>query len=51
MGKYSVVFAENTIRELEKHKKAGNKAVNTKIDKIFNELKETPFTGIGHLNP
>jgi toxin YoeB len=51
MGKYSVVFAANTIKELEKHKKAGNKAINTKIDEIFNELKNTPFTGEGQSEP
>jgi len=51
MGKYSIVFAANTIKELEKHKKVGNKAINTKIDKIFNELKETPFTGEGQPEP
>lgn len=51
MGKYSIVFAESAIKELEKHKKAGNKAVNGKIDKIFNELKETPFIGEGQPEP
>lgn len=35
MGKYSIVFAENTIKELEKHKRVGNKGINTKIDKIL----------------
>lgn len=45
MGKYLVTFSESAIKELAKHKKAGNKAINTKIDKIFNELKETPFSG------
>lgn len=47
MGKYIVKFSESAIRELEKHKKSGNKAINNKIDKIFNELKETPFSGEG----
>ena len=51
MGKYSIVVAENAIKELQKHKKVGNKAVNTKIDKIFNELKETPFIGEGQPEP
>ena len=45
MGKYIVKFSESAIKELEKHKKSGNKAVNNKIDKIFNELKTNPFTG------
>ena len=47
MGKYSIVLAENAIKELEKHKKAGNKAINSKIDKIFNQLKENPYIGEG----
>ena len=45
MGKYLVNFSESALKELAKHKKAGNKAINIKIDKIFNELKETPFWG------
>mgnify|MGYP003611684777 CR=1 FL=1 len=47
MGKYIVKFSESAIKELEMHKKLGNKAINNKIDKIFNELKETPFAGEG----
>lgn len=47
MGKYLVKFSESAIKELGKHKKSGNKSINNKIDKIFNELKETPFTGEG----
>ena len=47
MGKYKVVFTESTIKELQKHKKVGNKSINNKIDKIFNELKENPFIGEG----
>ncbi len=51
MGKYLVTFSESAITELAKHKKAGNKAINNKIDKIFNELKETPFIGEGQPEP
>ena len=35
MGKYKVVFTESTIKELQKHKKVGNKSINNKIDKIL----------------
>jgi toxin YoeB len=51
MGKYSVVFANNAIKELQRHKKAGNKVINAKIDKIFNELKNNPFEGEGQAEP
>ncbi len=51
MGKYLVNFSESAIKELAKHKKAGNKAINNKIDTIFNELKETPFSGVGQPEP
>lgn len=47
MGKYLVTFSESAIKELAKHKKAGNKAINTKIDKIF----KTPFSGEGQPEP
>lgn len=51
MGKYSIVFAENTIKELQRHKKARNKVINAKIAKIFNELKNYPFDGEGQPEP
>jgi toxin YoeB len=47
MGKYIVNFSESAIKELQKHKKSGNKSVNNKIDRIFNELKTNPFIGEG----
>jgi hypothetical protein len=40
MGQYIVAFSESVIKELDKHKKSGNKSLNKKMDKIFNELKK-----------
>ena len=47
MGKYKIEVSESAFKELLKHKKSGNKAINTKILKIFNELAEHPFSGEG----
>jgi toxin YoeB len=47
MGQYIVKFSESVIKELDKHKKSGNKSLNKKIDKMFNELKNNPYTGEG----
>jgi toxin YoeB len=47
MGKYRVEITENAKKDFQKHRKSGNKAVLAKIDKIYKELKEHPFTGTG----
>jgi toxin YoeB len=51
MGKYRLEITENAKKDLQKHRKTGNKAVLNKIDKIYKELKEHPYTGIGKPEP
>lgn len=47
MGKYSIEI-ENTARiEIAAHYKSGDKKTIKRIERIFQELSETPFEGIG----
>ena len=47
MGKFVVLLTQNAKDDIAKHKKFGNKASETKIKKILEELKENPFTVTG----
>lgn len=51
MGKYKIELTESAKEDLEKLKKNGNKSVLNKIDKIYKELKEHPYTGTGKPEP
>lgn len=44
---YSLEFTIEAISDIEKHKKAGDKKILIKIDKLLNELREHPTTGTG----
>jgi toxin YoeB len=45
MGKYIIEYTETAIKDLQKHKKAGNKATINKIQKIISELELHPYSG------
>jgi len=47
MGKFIIEYTETAVKELKKHKKAGNKATLEKISKIILELENHPYIGIG----
>ena len=47
MGKFIVYLTPKALDDIAKHKKSGNKAVETKIKKILEELKIHPTTGTG----
>lgn len=51
MGKYTVEISSKARKELQFHYKSGNKSVISKIEQIFLELSETPYTGIGNPEP
>lgn len=44
-------FTDEAIIDIEKHKKAGNKAVLNKILSLIEEIKEHPLTGTGKPEP
>jgi toxin YoeB len=44
---YSIELTEEAISDIENFKKAGNKIILRKIDKLLNELKDHPTTGTG----
>ncbi len=42
-------FTKVALADIDKHKKAGDKAVLRKIAKLLNEIKENPAEGTGRL--
>jgi toxin YoeB len=44
---YVLEFTDTAMEDIDKHKKAGDKAVLKKIDKLLKELREHPTTGTG----
>jgi toxin YoeB len=40
-------FSDHALRDIEKHKKAGDQSVLKKLQRILNELREHPTTGTG----
>ena len=51
MGKYFVDFEPKAKEEIKAHLKSGNKANIKKLEKILQELEQTPFEGIGNPEP
>ena len=47
MGRYFVVLTETTVQQLAKLHKSGDKILIRRIERIFDELSEHPFEGIG----
>ena len=44
---YILQFREQFIKDIEAHKKAGQKSIITKINTLIDELREHPTTGTG----
>ncbi len=51
MGKYSVELVGTSKEDLQKIHKSGNKAVIRKVETLFLELSEHPYTGTGKPGP
>ncbi len=47
MAKYIIELSDLAKEQLQKHKKSGNKANINKISKIFEDLENNPFEGVG----
>lgn len=47
MGKYRVEITELAKKQIASHLKSGNKSSIKKIAIIFQELSETPYSGVG----
>lgn len=48
MGKYLIELTDLAKEQLQKHKKAGNKSTISKLNKIFEDLENHPFEGVGN---
>ncbi|KHJ39673.1 toxin RelK [Pedobacter glucosidilyticus] len=44
---YTIELTDEAILDIERHKKAGDRKVLTKIDRLLNELREHPTKGTG----
>lgn len=51
MGKYSIEIENDAKKELAAHYKAGDKKTIKRIERIFQELSQTPYEGIGAPEP
>ena len=51
MGKYSIELAGTSRDDLQKIHKSGNKNLIKKVEKLFLELSEHPYTGTGKPEP
>ncbi|KXB79076.1 addiction module toxin, Txe/YoeB family [Prevotella sp. DNF00663] len=51
MGQYSVELVGSSREDLRKIYKSGNKAIIKKIEDLFMELSEHPYTGTGKPEP
>jgi len=47
MGKYSIVVTRKADKDLKHWRQSGDKSVQRKIEKIFDELRQHPTTGTG----
>lgn len=47
MGKYKITLTDLAKKQMRQHEKAGNNATIRKIDIIFRELANHPFSGTG----
>ncbi len=48
MAKFIVELTDLAKEQLQKHKKSGNKANLNEISKIFEDLENHPFVGVGN---
>ncbi|MFD1628617.1 Txe/YoeB family addiction module toxin [Pseudopedobacter beijingensis] len=51
MGKFTIKIEKLAEEQLKKHIKSGNKASLKRIERIFIELSESPYIGIGNPEP
>lgn len=47
MGKYKIALSDQAKKHLVEWKRSGQVSVIKRIERIFKELSETPFSGIG----
>ncbi len=48
---YSLEYTIQFEKDIEEHKKIGDKAILNKIDKLLNEIRNHPFEGTGKPEP
>ena len=49
MIEYELVFTQEALDDIQKHKKSGNKLLLKKLEKLLVELRQHPSTGTGQV--
>lgn len=49
MGKYTIELSKRAARELKNHYQSGQKTTIKRIERIFKELADDPYSGIGDI--
>ncbi|MCF0193169.1 MAG: Txe/YoeB family addiction module toxin [Prevotella sp.] len=49
--RYTLVLSDEALKGLDKWKRSGQMKILLKIARIFDELEEHPYVGIGHPEP
>ena len=49
MGKYTIELSKRAAKELKSHYQSGQKATIGRIERIFKELADDPYSGIGDI--
>ena len=49
MIEYELVFTQEALDDIQKHKKSGNKPLLKKLEKLLVELRQHPSTGTGQV--
>ena len=49
MIEYELVFTQEALDDIQKHKKSGNKPLLKKLEKLLEELRQHPSTGTGQV--
>jgi len=44
---FTLVFSKTALKDIDKHKKSGNKSILKKLSQLFNELMSHPHDGTG----
>jgi toxin YoeB len=51
MGEYSIIIEDIAVTDFSFHKKSGQKSVKKRIERIIEELSQTPYFGVGNPHP
>ena len=48
MGQYSIIIEKTALADFSFHKRSGQRSVQKRIERIVEELSQTPYIGVGN---